>query len=222
MCVNYLPPTQEQFERFDVQPPGIGIWPTEIWQDYAAPIIRTNRDGGREAIVATFGMVPKNRIPSGVKKYSTMNARAESVGSLRSYSKAWKTSQLCLVPMQCFYEPNWETGKHIRWRIAMQDGSPFAVAGLWREWPEEDGQVSYSFTQLTVNADDHEVMKHFHRPGEEKRSLVIIPASEYDDWLNCRNPEVARTYMSLYPAELMASAPAPKTAGKRGTATEIL
>lgn len=222
MCVNYLPPSQEQFERFDVQPPAIGIWPTEIWQDYAAPIIRTNREGRREAVVATFGMIPKNRIPSGVKKYSTMNTRAESVGSLRSYSKAWKTSQLCLVPMQCFYEPNWETGKHIRWRIAMQDGSPFAVAGLWREWPEENGQVSYSFTQLTVNADDHEVMKHFHRPGEEKRSLVIIPASEYDDWLNCRNPEVARTYMSLYPEELMASAPAPNTAGNRGTATEIL
>ncbi|MES2365741.1 MAG: SOS response-associated peptidase family protein [Pseudomonadota bacterium] len=222
MCVNYLPPTQEQFERFDVQPPDMEIWPTEIWQDYAAPIIRTNREGRREAIVATFGMVPKNRIPADVKKYSTMNARAESVGSLRSYSKAWKTSQLCLVPMQYFYEPNWETGKHIRWRIAMQDESPFAVAGLWREWPEENGQVSYSFAQLTVNADDHEVMKHFHRPGEEKRSLVIIPASEYDDWLNCRNPEVARTYMSLYPAELMASAPAPKTAGKRGTATEIL
>ena len=112
--------------------------------------------------------------------------------------------------MQYFYEPNWETGKHVRWRIGMEDGSPFAVAGLWRAWPEEEGDVSYSFTQLTVNADEHEVMKHFHRPGDEKRSLVVVPASEYDDWLSCRDPEVARTYMSLYPAELMASEPAPR------------
>lgn len=210
MCVNYLPPTRKQFEYFAVSPPSLEIWPAETWQDYAAPIIRARPDGGREAILATFGMVPKNRIPSGVKKYSTMNARAESVGSLRSYSKAWKSAQLCLVPMQCFYEPNWETGKHVRWRIGMQDGSPFAVAGLWRAWPEEEGDVSYSFTQLTVNADEHEVMVHFHRPGDEKRSLVVVPASEYDDWLSCRDPEVARTYMSLYPAELMASEPAPR------------
>src|SRR3546814_1247089 len=54
-------------------------------------------------------------------------------------SKAWREGQLCLVPLMAFYEPNWETGKHIRYRIGMADGSPFAVAGLWREWKETDG-----------------------------------------------------------------------------------
>lgn len=91
----------------------------------------------------------------------------------------------------------------------MKDDAPFAVAGLWRPWPEEDGSLSYSFTQLTVNAEEHEVMKHFHRPGSEKRSLVIIPSAEYDAWLNCDDPELARTFMTLYPADLMTSAPCP-------------
>ena len=211
MCVNYLPPKREQFRYFDVEPPN-DDWRDEVWQDYAAPIILVGGNGERESKLATYGMVPKSRIPAKVKKYTTMNARSESVGWLRSYSQAWKAAQLCLVPMQWFYEPNWETGKHIRWRIGMADGSPFAVAGLWKSWPEEDGGVSHSFTQLTVNADEHEVMKRFHKPGDEKRSLIVIPYADYDAWLNCKDPELARSFMTVFPAELMSCAPAQKFA----------
>lgn len=92
----------------------------------------------------------------------------------------------------------------------MKDEAPFAVAGLWRSWPVEDGQLALSFTQLTVNADGHEIMKHFHRPGDEKRSLVIIPSSQYDAWVHCNDAELARSFMTLYPPELMVSSPAPK------------
>lgn len=211
MCINYLPPKREQFRFFDVEPPN-DDWRDEVWQDYAAPIILAGVNGEREAKLATYGMVPKSRIPAKVKKYTTMNARSESVGSLRSYSQAWKSAQLCLVPMQWFYEPNWETGKHVRWRIGMADGAPFAVAGLWKAWAEEDGGVSHSFTQFTVNADDHEVMKRFHKMGDEKRSLVVIPYDEYDAWLTCKDPELARSFMTLFPAELMSCEAAPKLA----------
>ncbi|MHB1657370.1 MAG: SOS response-associated peptidase [Burkholderiales bacterium] len=210
MCVNYLPVTREQLVTFGVAlPNNKETWPAETWQDYAAPIIRATPETGRTVLLASYGMVPKSRIPVPVKKYTTMNARAESVGSLRSYAPAWKAAQYCLVPMQYFFEPNWETGKHVRWRIGMRDGSPFAVAGLWRAWTDETGE-SYSFTQLTVNAEGHDIMEHFHRPRDEKRSLVIIPETHYDDWLNCSNPEVAHTFMSVYPAELMVAAPAPR------------
>lgn len=208
MCVNYIPVRRDQFGYFGVEPP-TDDWRSEVWQDYDAPIIRASADGERQSLVATFGMIPKARIPQKVKKFTTMNARSESVGNTRSYSSAWKAAQFCLIPMQYFFEPNWETGKHVRWRIGMKDDAPFAVAGLWRAWPEEDGSLSYSFTQLTVNAEEHEVMKHFHRPGSEKRSLVIIPSAEYDAWLNCDDSELARTFMTLYPADLMTSAPCP-------------
>jgi putative SOS response-associated peptidase YedK len=139
-----------------------------------------------------------------------MNARAETVGQLRSYSGAWKKSQLCLVPMQCFYEPNWETGKFERWRIGMADHSDFAVAGIWRDWKEQDGTTSHAFTQLTVNADDHSLMRKFHKPDDEKRSLVIVAPEEYDAWLNCRDPEIARSFLNLYPADKMTASAAPK------------
>ncbi|ATD59935.1 hypothetical protein CNX70_06845 [Janthinobacterium svalbardensis] len=92
----------------------------------------------------------------------------------------------------------------------MATGEPFAVAGLYREWEEENGKKSFSFTQLTINADDNPFMKRFHRKGEEKHSLVIVPASDYDEWLGCKDPERARTYLQPYPAELMAGQSAPK------------
>lgn len=216
MCVNYQPPKPDQFDYFKVTPPSAESWPDETWQDYAAPIILAAKNGERNAILATYGMVPKNRIPANVKKYTTMNARAESVGSLRSYSQAWNAAQLCLVPMQWFYEPNWESGKHVRWKIGMSDGAPFAVAGIWRSWPEKEGQHAlYSFTQLTVNADNHDLMKHFHRPGDEKRSLVVVPEEEYDSWLTCNDPEIARSFMTLYPPKLMSAEPAPREAKQK-------
>jgi putative SOS response-associated peptidase YedK len=48
-------------------------------------------------------------------------------------------------------------------------------------------------------------MKRFHKPGDEKRSVVIVPPSAYEDWLGCRSTDEARTFLNLYPAEKMAA-----------------
>lgn len=221
MCVNYLPVSVRTLvNTFQAPLASEASWPDEVYQDYLAPLIRHDGDGRRESLVASYGMVPKQHLPQGVKRFSTLNARSETVGELRSYSGAWKRGQLCLLPMEAFYEPNWETGKHIRYRIDMADKSPFAVAGLYREWQEPDGQASFSFTQLTVNADAHPLMQRMHRPGDEKRSLVIVPPDDYDDWLACRDPEAARSFLRLFPATLMDARPEPKAAApKKASAT---
>jgi putative SOS response-associated peptidase YedK len=46
-------------------------------------------------------------------------------------------------------------------------------------------------------------MRRFHKPGDEKRALVIVPQNEWDDWLNRNNPEYARSFLRHYPHELM-------------------
>jgi putative SOS response-associated peptidase YedK len=215
MCVNYLPVSRRTLvNTFQAPLTNDATWPEEAYQDYLAPLIRHDTHGRRESLVASYGMVPKQHIPPGVKRFATLNARAETVGQLRSYSGAWKRGQLCLLPMEAFYEPNWETGKHIRYRIGMADKSPFVVAGLYREWQEDHGQPSWSFTQLTVNADAHPLMKRMHRTGDEKRSMVIVPAADYDDWLACRDPEAARSFLRLFPAALMEARPEPKEAAR--------
>jgi len=149
-------------------------------------------------------------MPAGVKRFSTMNARSETISTLRSYAIPWRQSQLCLVPMVGFFEPNYESGKAERWKISRADGLPFSVAGLYRVWEAEDGTRSYSFTQITVNADDHPLMRRFHKPGDEKRSLVIVPPDAYDAWLQCRDPELARSFLTLFPADIMIGELAPR------------
>ncbi|EIM96206.1 hypothetical protein WQE_35255 [Paraburkholderia hospita] len=36
---------------------------------------------------------------------------------------------------------------------------------------------------LTINADQRSLFQNYHRPGEEKRMVVILPAGAYGDWL---------------------------------------
>lgn len=220
MCTSYTPPDAIRLPRkfkvrLDVDPP----WKTATYLDYLAPIITADSAGNRQALLASYGMLPKRhqvKDTGGAGKskathYSTMNARSETVGQRIAFSKAWRNAQLCLVPMSSFWEPNYEADekKSVRWQIGMADGDDFAVAGLWRTWNEPDGQVSHSFTQLTINADHHPLMCRFHRRGDEKRSLVILPEAEWDLWLNCRDPEQARAFLQPYPAELMTACPDP-------------
>jgi len=210
MCVNFQTVTSQQLQsHFKAPIPAELSWKTETWQDYAAPIIVGDQHG-RQSLLALYSMVPKNHIPPGVKRFSTMNARAETIATLRSYAKPWHEGQLCLVPMMAFYEPNYESGKAERWRISMVDNAPFAVAGLFRSWSEADGSTSYSFTQITINADQHPMMRRFNKPGDEKRSLVILAPENYDDWLSCRSPEHARSFLTHYPSGQMHAQRAPK------------
>ncbi|WP_373312767.1 SOS response-associated peptidase family protein [Deefgea tanakiae] len=80
---------------------------------------------------------------------------------------------------------------------------PFVAAELWCTWKEENGLRSYSFTQITINAEEHPLKNWMHKPADEKRNLVVIPETEYDNWLSCKPPELPRTFLKNYPAELM-------------------
>jgi putative SOS response-associated peptidase YedK len=213
MCVNYRPPHPEQLEAV------IGAvvdlyqgwdWPTETWKDYQAPIVKASPEGKRELHLASYGMVPRRFIPQGVKVFDTMNARAETIGEKRSFAPAWRKLQLCAVPMNHFYEPCYESGRAERFAIGMHDDALFFVAGLWREWAQTDGTVHTSFTQVTINADEHPLMRRFHKPGDEKRALVVLRPDEVDSWLRCTDAEVARSFLRHYPPEAMKAWAAPQ------------
>ncbi|KVO64969.1 hypothetical protein WJ78_17765 [Burkholderia ubonensis] len=212
MCTNYRAPDEDPgFSELR-----LGLidlwkrtpWEPEIWPDYAAPIVRADGDAAAAAI-ANFGMIPKGHQPQG-KKYLTVNARAETVGEKPAYRTAWRAGQRCLIPARWIYEPNWETGKHVRYRIGVGDWQPYCVAGVWRAWKEPDGAETLAMAMLTVNADEHPVMKHMHRLGDEKRSVVILRPADYDEWLHATNVDAARAMLQLYPGDEMAAEPAPK------------
>lgn len=195
MCVNFSPPTHRQLlDHFGLDAAGLA-WKPDTWQDFPAPII-----SAAGLLLASYGFVPKRHLPPGVR-FTTMNARAETIGEKPTYKGAWRRGQLCLVPMQAFFEPCYESGKAVRTRICRADSEPFAVAGMWREWLELDGGISHAFTQITINADEHPLMKRMHKPGDEKRSLVILPREIHRDWLECREPEMAREMLCPFRGE---------------------
>ena len=55
----------------------------------------------------------------------TYNPRSETAGEKRTYRNLWSRRQLALVPISCFFEANYESGRPVRWRIEGQDADPF-------------------------------------------------------------------------------------------------
>ncbi|RQT87047.1 SOS response-associated peptidase family protein [Burkholderia cepacia] len=217
MCTNYKAPDEDP----GINELKIGIgdlyrrdpWEPDVYPDYAAPIAWA--DGGALGVVkAVFGFWPKFMQPERIddkgkkrKKLDTVNARSETVGESRLYGKAWRAGQRCLIPVRWIYEPCYETGRNVWQRIGLMDWQPYCVAGIWRRYEGEDGRFLIGMSMLTVNADGHTVMERMHKLGDEKRSVVILRPTDYDEWLLTKNVEAARKMLQLFPAGSMCAEP---------------
>lgn len=159
-------------------------WRSEIYPTYPSPFIYLENNEIKIHL-AQFGLVPhwaKDKKKFGLRTY---NARSETVHEKPSYRSAWKERRFGLAIMESFYEPNWETGKAVRWKIKRSDNEPVAVASIWERFiDKETGEIISSFSMLTVNADGHEIMQHFHKPQDEKRSIVVLENDQYLNWLH--------------------------------------
>lgn len=219
MCTNYRAPDEDTgFSQLKIDLADLWRhkpWKRDVYPDYEAPIV-TGDPTGRDGVVAIFGFWPKflqpeRRDAAGKKlrPYDTVNARGEEVGAKRMYAKAWREGQRCLIPAQWVVEPNWETGKNVWHRIGLSDWAPYCVAGIWKRYEDAGGRVLIGMSMLTLNADDHALMKRMHRPNDEKRSVVVIRPEDYDEWLHTTNVEAARSMLQLRPAEEMLAEPVP-------------
>lgn len=65
----------------------------------------------------------------------------------------------------------------------------------------------HSFAMLTINADAHPLMQLFHKPTDEKRMVVILPAGAYQDWL-CAAAAQQASFLVPYPAVDLIAEPA--------------
>ena len=203
--MNYKPTSREIFAQpvEDIRDTKVTFKP-EVYPTDFAPIYRISRGveestGMIERLPAKFGLVPSWAKAEQVTKFGRManNARTETVSEKPMFRYAWRNAHFCLVPVDVFYEPSWETGSAIRWGIEMAYHEPFAIAGLWESHGHGETQF-HSFTMLTVNADGHPVMDHLHRPGDEKRMRIIVPAEQYQDWLEA-TPDSAPTFQNSFP-----------------------
>lgn len=217
MCANYVP-TQGQIWKGRVPFPN-AIWKAETYPGYDAPFIRLALAEGLEGSLGRFGLVPWWTKPEQVKGSSryTYNARSETVASKPSFRDPWKRRQYCVIPAEAIYEPRYDSGKPVRWRIERADREPMLIAGIWESWTPKDlpgAEPVNSFAMLTINADGHELMRHFHAPQDEKRMVVMLEESEVQPWLEA-TPKDAPAFFKPCPAELLTAKPEPRGAVKR-------
>ena len=179
----------------------------DLWPGYVGSFIRRHplADVGDEAVPALealtglFGLVPHWSADTKIARH-TYNARSETVAVKPSFRDAWKHAQHCLIPAEAFFEPDWRSGRAVATRIASAEGEPLGIAGLWARWRSPQGELVHSYTMLTINADAHPLMQQFHKPGEEKRMVVILAPQHYQTWLSAA-PAESLGFLRAWPAE---------------------
>ncbi|PHN59688.1 hypothetical protein AO268_30660 [Pseudomonas sp. ICMP 8385] len=153
--------------------------------------------------VGSAGAVMAARLSENGRR--TYNARSETAAEKPSFRNAWRRAQHCIIPAQAIYEPDWRSGKAVATRITRRDHEPMGIAGLWECWTDPAGEEVFSYSMLTVNTSNNELMRNFHRPEDEKRMVVILPKGLYGDWLRASAAE-SMEFMRQYPAERLAAA----------------
>lgn len=208
MCSHYQAiKERERYRRhFGVEPPA-DLGKHDLWPGYVGSFIRRHphADVGdeavpkREALIGLFGLVPHWSQDTKITRH-TYNARSETVASKPSFRDAWKHGRHCIIPADAFFEPDWRSGNAVPTRIARADSEPMGIAGLWSSWKSPKGELVYSYTMLTLNADAHPLMRLFHKPTDEKRMVVVLPSERYQDWLEAP-VDRSMAFMRLCPAD---------------------
>jgi len=139
MCGRYTlttPGGRALAERFEVNDPDqldpatltrFNVCPTE-------PIAIVTGDGERTAQTVRWGLVPPWARELG-KGFQPINARAETAAAKPPFAELWERPERhCLVLADGWYE--WlkaekKGGDRIPFRYTVDDGAPFAFAGLW-------------------------------------------------------------------------------------------
>lgn len=133
-----------------------------------------------------------------------INARAETVAEKPSFRSAFKQRR-CLVVADGFYEWQKQQGTKQPFYFRLQDGKPFAFAGLWEKWISPTQEEIISCTILTTTA--NELLQSIH-----DRMPVILDPKDYDLWLDpeVKTAQLLQPLLSPYPATAMTAYPVSK------------
>ena len=202
MCGRYVAPDDAAIEReFNLVrtewqfPTSFNVAPT-----HAVPIVRSV-DGELRGALVRWGLIPffAHGEPP---KYSTINARIESVTTAASYRGPWSRGQRCLQLASGFFE--WhvdESGRKAPYYIHLADQPVFAFAGLWDRSVRPDGTAIESVVHITLPAND--LMRFVHNGGNNPHRMpAILRREDQAAWLS-GTLEQARAALGAYPADVM-------------------
>jgi putative SOS response-associated peptidase YedK len=203
MCGRYVTPDEREIEAFwhigrhnwrspfeRVRRARYNVAPQQGNPQNYVPVIRADADGTLELCDMQWWLLPywakEPRI-----KYSTFNARVETVATSASFREPLKRRR-CLIPACGWYE--WQelpAGKQ-PWFFHATDGSLLAFAGLWDRW-QRDGQVVESCTIIVGEPDATVRQVHDRQP-------LVIPKESQAAWLSPRETHPANVLELLQPA----------------------
>lgn len=220
MCNLYTSPTeQEVWDYWDISgplaPPRFFVEGHVMAPKKQGQFLRAKLNTRElEYAVGRWQLVPTNWPDIEKYPYSTQNARWENkVRTSRTYKPVWMAGQRCVIPVRNFYEPCWETNEHVPWRFESTDGSPLGLAGLWNTWVNQlTGELIETYTMITINADDHPLMRRMHKPDPddpEKRMVAVLAPEDQQAWL-FGTPAEAEQVIQQWPAEQIKATPMPK------------
>jgi putative SOS response-associated peptidase YedK len=158
--------------------------------------VRQGNDG-RDPAWLRWGLIPMWAKDAKLGA-SLINARADTIAEKPSFRTALRKRR-CLVIADGFYE--WrQVGKtKTPFMMTMQDGSPFAFAGIWEQWKNPSGEIVESCATVTTDPNTLMAMVHDRMP-------VILRPDEYDLWLDpeIQDAEKIKAMLRPYPSEEMA------------------
>ncbi len=132
---------------------------------------------------------------------SLINARAETVATKPSFRSAYKRRR-CMIPASGFYEWQKVGAGKVPQHILMQDGEPFAFAGLWDIWNDPAAPDAEPLRTCTIITGEPNALV----APNHNRMPVILPRNRYAAWLSPdTSPEERAAMLVPYSAELMES-----------------
>ncbi len=161
------------------------------------------RDGKREIVSATWGLVP-HFAKSLEGRAKAINARAETIADTPKFRDAF-TRRRCVVLADGFYEWKKDGGARQPIWFTPKDGRLLYLAGISASWVDPaTGTRMRSFSILTCAANA------FMR-GVHDRMPVILREADVDIWLAVSAtgevPAVVRALMRPAPDDLLAATP---------------
>ena len=174
--------------RLDLEP-NYNVAPT---QNVLTVVGGENRRGG----FMRWGLIPHWAKNASIGS-RMINARAETVAQRPAFRSAFRRRR-CLVLADGFYE--WQRAGSVKkpMRMIMESGEPFAFAGLWAMWRDQDGNKVPSCTIITTEAND--LLRPIHH-----RMPVILPREMEEFWLDrdMQDAGALENALTAYPPELM-------------------
>ena len=103
---------------------------------------------------------------------ATINAKIETLEEKPMFKNLVK-GQRCIVPMDGFYEWKKLDAKETQpYYISLKDQNVFSVAGLWDSWKSPEGELLFSYTIITMAA--NEFMSNLH----DRMPALLTPNME--------------------------------------------